>query len=92
MRSTRKVAAVGVAMALSGAVAVGTGGTAEAATPQQAVAGAGSTVAMPVELAACRRAWHPGAWYWWSHTGWDRRHPWLRRWERRQHAGWWDCR
>lgn len=106
MRITHGIAAVGAAMALSGAVAVGASGTAEAATPRAATtatstatstagtatAGVGPTVSMPVELAACHRVWHPGAWFWWSHPGWDWRHPWLRRWERRQHPGWWDCR
>ena len=96
MRIKHRIAATGVTVALSSALALGATGTASAAAApsseavQPAVTLA--AVTMPVEPAGCRRVWHPGAWFWWSHAGWDRRHPWLRRWERRQHPGWWDCR
>jgi hypothetical protein len=102
MRITHRIAAVGATVALSSALALGATGTASAAGPLAApatpapaapqAATIGTTVSMPVELAACHRFWHPGAWFWFDYGGWDRFRRWEHRWERRQHPGWWECR
>ena len=74
------------------AVAPAAVSTAEVAPAALLTSSSGLVAAPTIELAACRRAWHPGQWYRFDRGGWDRFHHWQPRWERRQHPGWWDCR
>lgn len=66
--------------------------TAQVASTTQLTSDSRAVAAPAIELAACRRVWHPGAWYRFDRGGWDRSHHWQHRWERRQRPGWWGCR